>query len=174
MTSSTMGATRPSASSGTTSRTKPAVASAFSAALRARSTVPMIVSRLAMMMWIGSVARGPADRADQHDATQQRRRGHVGLDVAPAREVDRHVRAAFGQLDDRPRERVGVELAVFLRRNDCVRETERSATFEFRLRARGADDPRAERGRELQRGGTDSRPDRVHEHPLAGLERSPW
>ena len=70
----------------------------------------------------------------------------------------------------RPRERVDVELAVGERRDDRVREAERPAAVELRLGARGADDARAERGRELERGGTDAGADRVHEHPFAGLE----
>ena len=59
-------------------------------------------------------------------------------------------------------------------RFDAGVETERAATFELVGGARGADDARAQRVCELQRGGADARTDRVHEHPLARARRCAW
>ena len=96
------------------------------------------------------------------------------IDVVAADEIERDVRAAVGRLDDRPRERVDVERAVGgARRLDARVEPERAAAFELVGGARGADDARAERVRELERGGADAGADRVHEHPLARLRRAP-
>ena len=117
----------------------------------------------------GGAAAG--DRADAHDAALGRGRVHVGDHVVAADGVEGDVRAAAGCFDDCPRERVDVEPAVGgTRRLDARIEAERPAPFELVGAASGADDARADGVRELQRGGADARPDRVHEQPFPGRD----
>ena len=118
---------------------------------------------------IGSVARPPAI-VPMHT---MRPFGAAALtsaiDVVAADEIERDVRAAVGRLDDRPRERVDVERAVGGARSVRCRASSPSARQRSSLSAvRAVPTTCAPSAlRELQRGGADARPDRVHEHPFA-------
>ena len=101
-------ASRPSASNGHGHLVQDAsVAAAFLLTDIARAgTVPKRVKRLASIDGSRSVKKGSRHRADAHDAAFGRGRVDVGDHVVAADEVERHVRAAVGRLDDRPREGV--------------------------------------------------------------------
>ncbi len=121
-TRSTTGATRPSSSSGTTSSTNAATAAAFSAIVRARSTVPCNREPLGHQREQRHVDVPAGERARRSTMRPCVAAAAMSAcDVRAPDEVDRHV-GRTARLGDRGGEGGGIE---WRRREDAVVESER-------------------------------------------------
>ena len=165
ITRSTIGLTRPRASSGTTCASNARIAAIFSSSGRARSTVPKMRTRLReceaeielplCARPSGRRARCARASARSADPRRRRRRRRARARLTPS-----------GAL---------LTASANLRRRGRCRDRGRARLRALELvgRARGADRRGAERARELDRRGADAAADGVDEQRLAALQRRP-
>ena len=168
-TASTTGATAPARATARRRVRTPSVAAAFSAAFACAQHGADDREPLAHHREDRERRRRARQRADEHDPALQCRRRDVGLDVRTADEIEHDVGAAVSVASMiAARERVGVERAVGVRGRDDARGRARARrTARASSAVRAVPTTRAPSAlRELQPGGADPAPDRVHERPI--------